>query len=549
MVTRLPQAPSQAAAVLRVRRGLAVIPCDDGVIFCGGVWGKKIVGRDARRVLVPVARLLDGTRTITEVTAATGFTEAAVRQVIRTLADQELLETVDASAEGAVAAPLAAYLAKTFNPLSAQRTVSAALTVMSAASAAVIAPAEMASRICQDLRSSGIGTVQETVQETVTEAVGPASAITGAGQSGSHTAALVHDDGGDRAAQAIRNLLASQVPVLRFRVGRSAIEIGPVFYPGCPPSEQACHECLRRSRQRIWDDDPVAAAAADDAGVMEAGCALVATEALAILGELGDITTFRTLSRLTWPELEAERYVLVPAPECPSCGRDSAPGSGLPGAYEYEVQRWPSFVRKAESPSVRQKRRLGQLQSMRTPYPSSPRIPLPAGDPVLADILRRTAGKRQPGNPADQGRWTASGGNLASVELYLITGAGLCGWPAGTVFRYDDEAHELTVTMRGELSPRAGDGDSAADYTIILVGAFGRIGYKYGAFSLRLCLLDAGCALAQLSALAALHGLGLSVAPGWHPSLPAAIELMDGREVITAVADLYRNEGGHATGQ
>jgi bacteriocin biosynthesis cyclodehydratase domain-containing protein len=509
-----------------------VIPCDDGVLFCGGVWGKKIGGSDAQRVLAPVARLLDGSRTMPEIVAATGFTQSAVQQVIRALARQGLLEAVDDEAEGTAAAPLTAYLAKTFNPLDPRATVAATLAGLSAASAAVIAPVALAGRIRADLRSSGIG--------TVTEGISAAS---------SATAALVHDDDGDQAAQHIRDLLARDVPVLRFRIGMSAIEVGPVFYPGCPPSEQACHECLRRGRREFWksDDDPVVTDAAACTGVIEAGCALAATEGLAILGDLGDISTFRTLIRVTWPELDTDRYVLLPEPGCPSCGREAAPRSGLPDLYEHEVQLWPSFVRKPESPSVRHKRRLDQLQSMRTQYPSSPRIPLPVSDPALADILQRTAGKRRPGEPADPARWTASGGNLGSVELYVIASTERCGWPAGTVFRYDDEAHELVVTTRERL-PRPG-GARTADYTIILVSAFGRIGYKYGPFSLRLSLLDAGCALAQLSALAALHGLRLSVASSWDPALAVAIELTEGREIIAAIAELTRDEDCDAAEQ
>jgi hypothetical protein len=499
-----------------------MIECDDGVLFCGGVWGKKIGGGDAQRVLAPVARLLDGSKTVPQIATATGFTEPAVCQVIRTLARQGLLEAADEAGDDA-ATPLTAYLAKTVNPVDGRGSAAARLAVLAAANAAVIAPAGLAGQLCADLRSSGIG--------NVTEGISPADRV---------TAALVHDDGGDQAARDIRDLLARRVPVLRFRVGASAIEVGPVFYPGCPPSEQACHECLRRARRELWSDDDGDAAA----GVIEAGCALAVTEALAIAGRLGDISAFRTMTRVTWPELDTERYVLLPEPGCPSCGRDTASPLGLPDAYEHEVQLWPSFVRKAASPSVRRRQRLGQLQSMRTLYPASPRISLPAADAVLAGILQRTAGKRRPGDPADEARWTASGGNLGSVELYVIAGAELSGWPAGTVFRYDDEAHELVVVTR-EQFPVTG----AADYTLILVGAFGRIRYKYGPFSLRLSLLDAGCALSQLNAVATRHGLRLSVATSWDRALPAAIELTEGREIIAAVAELRTEEAGHAADQ
>lgn len=562
-MTQANQARVQPDGCLRIRRGLAVVPCSDGVVFAGGVWGKKIVGNDAHKVLLPIARLLDGSSTISEITARSGLADTAVRQVIRMLAGQGLLESVNDAAEGTAPAALAAYLAKTFNPAGPHRTVAAALAAMSGAKALVLAPAELADRICTDLSASGIGVVARGTEQADSAAI--------AGWKASRALALVHDDGSDRVAQMIAELLSGQrgssLPVLRFTISQQAIEVGPTYYPGCPPAEQACHDCVRMSRPRLWDTDAIAVTGP---GIVDVGCALVTTEALAVLGDLGTITSFRRLNRLPWPELAAERYVVLPEPNCPTCdpmrtsGRRDASTPGqeheLPEAYEAQVLLWPSFIPQSESPSVKRQRRLDLLQSMRTDYPTSPQIPLPRDDGppggapghaaadradlnVMADILRRTAGKRNPKQAADPRRWTASGGNLASVELYVISSSELRGWPSGTVFKYDDAAHQLVVTARGMNASRLADGSGhRAAFTIIFVGAFDRIGQKYGEFGLRLCLLDAGCALAQLNALAVLHGLELTVSTSWDAALPAAIELADDQEIITAVAELHRNE-------
>jgi SagB-type dehydrogenase family enzyme len=564
-MTPASQEEVQADGHLRIRRGLAVVPCNDGVVFAGGVWGKKIAGKDAHKILLPIARLLNGSSSISEITTKSGFADAAVRQVISTLARQGLLESVNDAAEGTTSAALAAYLAKTFNPAGPHRTVAATLAAMSEAMAVVMAPAELADRICTDLSASGIGMVAAGTERADAALVGSRKA--------SRALALVHDDGSDRVAQMIAELLSGKhgscLPVLRFNISQLAIEVGPTYYPGSPPTEQACHDCMRMGRRRLWDTD----AAITSPGIIDVGCALVATEAIAALSDLGTITSFRTLNRLVWPELTAERYVVLPEPTCPACASDSRyagrsdPAPELFDAYELEVQLRPACVPQLDSPSAARQRTLELRQSMRTFYPGSPRIALPEGDGlpsarrsnatagdaslnVMADILRRTAGKRNPSQATDIRRWTASGGNLASVELYVISNSELCGWTAGTVFKYDDETHELVVTTREATAWRPADtGGRTADFTVIFVGAFDRVGEKYGAFSLRLSLLDAGCALAQLNVLAALHGLQLTVSTSWDSSLPAAIELAEQEEIITAIAQLHWNEAPHAADQ
>jgi len=126
----------------------------------------------------------------------------------------------------------------------------------------------------------------------------------------------------------------------------------------------------------------------------------------------------------------------------------------------------------------------------------------------VGPLLLMTAGVRRYGVSRVK-RWAATGGNLGSVELFLIANR-VEGLKPGTYF-YEAEDHALSlVERRRERMPlndfvrrvqanRSGD---IPDALVIFTGAFHRLREKYGAFGYRLTHLDSGAGISQMRLLA-----------------------------------------------
>jgi SagB-type dehydrogenase family enzyme len=158
-------------------------------------------------------------------------------------------------------------------------------------------------------------------------------------------------------------------------------------------------------------------------------------------------------------------------------------------------------------------------------YPHSPHIPLqevavpPESIPLakrmkepktessiedLATLLLLTAGFKD-GQEHRIQKWSATAGNLGSVELYVVARRVL-GLDPGTYF-YGPGLHSLASVGRraGAIGAeefvrrviRARDKDCLPDAVIILTAAFHRLARKYGEFGYHLSLLDAGVAASQ----------------------------------------------------
>nr|WP_232326411.1 nitroreductase family protein [Microbispora sp. ATCC PTA-5024] len=157
--------------------------------------------------------------------------------------------------------------------------------------------------------------------------------------------------------------------------------------------------------------------------------------------------------------------------------------------------------------------------------PPTPGVPSPTGTlsrQSVAGLLSRVAGRRsEPGR-----RWAPSGGNLGSVELYVLSRRGS--------FRYDDEAHALIACgptpIEAPIEPAPGA------LHIVMVGRVDRLSPKYGPFAHRLAHLDAGCAATQLVAIARAYGLDVTFVGGRDDRLSAALGLRPPAVVMTAIA-------------
>jgi SagB-type dehydrogenase family enzyme len=126
----------------------------------------------------------------------------------------------------------------------------------------------------------------------------------------------------------------------------------------------------------------------------------------------------------------------------------------------------------------------------------------------VGPLLLMTAGVRRYSNRRIK-RWGATGGNLGSVELFLIANR-VEGLKPGTYF-YEAADHTLSlVERRREQIPvtdfmrrvQANWSGDTPEALVIFTGAFRRIKEKYGAFGYRLTHLDAGAGISQMRFLA-----------------------------------------------
>jgi SagB-type dehydrogenase family enzyme len=149
----------------------------------------------------------------------------------------------------------------------------------------------------------------------------------------------------------------------------------------------------------------------------------------------------------------------------------------------------------------------------------------------LATILKMTAGFRSESEIGSVRRWTASAGNLGSVELYVAANR-VDGLKRG-LYYYQSRNHSLaSIERRGGTT----DIDSLMEFTlchltgeapdalVLLTGAFHRLARKYGSFAYRLMHFDAGVAIAQMLLLA--RGLRL-----WSIAVPVRMDDRIDREL------------------
>jgi SagB-type dehydrogenase family enzyme len=354
-------------------------------------------------------------------------------------------------------------------------------------------------------------------------------------------------------------------PVLRFHAAGDCVEVGPVF---CGLSA-ACIDCFRRSdpaarHQDQSGADEHAATGHRSAALTGVLSSLVTTALLSILTSQPPAPPLNGLSRVVVSSRTAESYEVVPDLECANCVGGTALADPVPRdllLYEWRSAQVTPSLKQADDTTPARQKRLIALARERAIFPTSPRHPLPdqAATPgvsaeqgshgidesVLAGIFARVAGFRpaevgQPYSPNK--RWAPSGGNMASVALYLVTDRDLFGLP-GTVFRYDDLEHQV-ISVHADRVPVAQalagtDLDATSvDAVIVLVGEVGRLSEKYGDFAWRLAHLDAGCAALQLHLVAEGRGLRTTFAATWPEQVGELLELNQRREVITAIAAL-----------
>ncbi|MFJ8225502.1 hypothetical protein [Streptomyces griseus] len=529
----------------RLRGGVAVSAADGQVVFSAGQIRKRIGGGDALRLLLPIASAMDGRRTVGDLAEATDLPYEAVAQAVALLVKQGLVLSGEVSSPKPLAAGVVDYLEQTAGSSATFRDASEVLERLSRCAVLIVAPPGHTEAVRDDLAMSGVGTVHSAstpagvgneVLDSLRAAAGSLVVLYGPPR---------HDDGTDSFTD---DCAARDIAVLHYAAHQGQVDLGPLVHPRAT----LCRRCFTSGYLAEFGSEQPAPA---DTATTTVAAGLVVGEALAYLADVDSMRTSQALVRWTLPDSTAVRYAVSAEAGCASCAttsRRSGERATVLEAYEDVVAAQPLADRPQPPVTAGRKKRLTALGKERESFPTAPVIPLPpppatasaapTGDEAfVADLAAMVAGRRGDGGPR---RWTASGGELASVELYLMCADTVSGLPAHTLLKYDDVAHRLLVTRRTHgpglwrsMLDATGITETA-DVVLVVVGALWRLKLKYSTFGIRLGHLDAGCALAQLHAVATDRGARVTLNDRWQPTLPTLLELKEDEQVM-AVAGLW----------
>lgn len=552
----------------RLCRGLALIPTDDRLIVLGAPHRQVFSGGAATTVLPGLLGLLDGSRDRDQIAAELDLDTAQVSAVLALLTERGLLESATApTSRTAPAEQVTTYLSRNMAASGTYTGTGELVDALATAAVYVAGDERVAAAVAADLRDCGIAAVGagagvpgESFARRLAQAARPLVVAVDSGPSAEFLRAILSwcDQRG--------------IPVLRMAATGGYLEAGPCFLAGGP----ACVDCLHAGRSDAgWqpaEPGPADAAGADrDAADALAG--LAGAEALRIVAGLPGGRLPYVIARIGLDEWTTDERMVLPDPDCATCRpghgpQPTDPDTWLVECYEQVMRAVPQPLTARTALSPAQRAHVRDLQSQRPAFATHPRLPLDGPDPAdgaappasapvnlrtLAGVLRKVAGLRHGPGERDSQRWAPTGGELASVELYLITASELPGLP-GTVFRYADLTHELIavrpdpVTLPDALAGTdlAGTdpGGQPAAAALVLVAARARLAGKYDTFAHRLSHLDAGCATTQLAVVAAHHGLTVTFGSAWDERLAQLLELLPDEQFVTALATLGPTPGG-----
>jgi SagB-type dehydrogenase family enzyme len=556
---------------VRFCEGLAVLVEANRVVMTGGLRRQMFTGRDACRVAAELVPLLDGRRTAAEACAASGMKQEAAKQAISIFRSLGLVEYADRPFrhDDRLTSHASAFLSRSAHAAGTYRNSQDSGDALATSAVLVLARAPIAKPLQADLLACGIGSV---VLGNAADVAATEAAVAAIARWPHHLVIGVEDLPA-RAALTVTETACRDraVPLLRAARVATTAELGPLFLGG----HTACYACFNRDHADYFADragEPTLDDA-DPCPLDEVLAAMIAEEALAVLGHIRNPQSYRSVTFTSLSDYSDQRLTVLPWPDCTVCGALSPreDEADVAGVYEWEVQGAPASLIPPGGQAGLARPDLKELATRRPLFPSSPSYPLaaeaeaeacaatstdgrreltslvPLGSAQLARILARVGGRHAPGHPSDLRRWAPSGGNLASVGLYAITAGSGFGATAERLTVYDDIEHRLIVARAGRVCISKVLAETGLEPTeptavIVFVAHVARIARKYTGFGYRLAHLDAGVAAVQLLAVAQELDLGVAFAPTWSADLAELLELLPEQEYITAVAVLSPQE-------
>lgn len=497
----------------RVRRGLAISADDTQLQVIGAAKNQRFSGRSAVTVVPRMLELCDGTRTHQALADELALTPEQVFEVLALLWTSGVVEDTAADGEQTELPKHTATLISRLGDTTAgnaawedgaRKLVDARVVILAGDD-----DSGAADGIARVLGADGL-----SVDRHLTDR---ADVVVLTGTPDPHLLAQLYADG---------------IAHLRFAVQGRTAHIGPYV----DPAFTACLTC------RIAEDEYDERATRP--GDRELAIGLLTRDLFSLLAG-----STPTPLPVHWRQVDLGRSRQVrrsapTRPGCPTCsvGHGTVRPASTAARYEAAVAFPPRRFVGVKAHQAHFKGSNLALQRVVKTWPIASRIQLPTTQ--ISDLDQRTgcdlkaitalltfmAGIADDSTSKVQ-RWTATGGNLGSVVAHVVA-RDVDGLAPGT-YGYVPTEHSLV-----RLSSRTDGIDGDAPATVVLTGHFTKVARKYGAFALRIVLLDAGCALTTARRVAQARGLRIEDVPRWDDSRITNLLGTDVTEPVTAVLNV-----------
>lgn len=529
-----------------------LVPVKDGYLVDGLRQIKLLQGSTTQRMLVPLVKLMDGTRTLEELqTALPSFPRGYVASAIDLLVECGLVEEGEMDQDAREEESETLFWLRRFNSVTHlnrnggeawRRLCQSAVTIVCNRNSLPLA------NLLQDLlKSNGVGSVGmidglDGDVDLGSFAVDPAF--------GGRFVISLTVGSEDYGFQSRLDDMCLELGLPWLRVvllpGRHT-DIGPLFDPAAPP----CYRCFAVTG---WTESPSLSLPDFAPGETCFWMGMVATEIAYSITRSCPLITGRNYQRYQEGTEEGTNYRALRIPGCARCcpvakhqeeltrhdrlldtafvfeelagnqphsalafagSAARAAGSGM----AIETKRLPNGRQVAlsrESPRLES----GMLELLQ---PLRPQTGKPITLETISTLLGMTVGIRGRRNVEPKiKRWTATAGNRGSVEIAAIV-RDVEGLAPGIYF-YQPHDHALALLERhdGTLEPSEfmrrsipAYGEELPRVLLLLTGAFHRLASKYGIFGYRLAQMDAGVAQSQIHMNAGALGLGSRTETRW----------------------------------
>jgi len=516
----LPERPRYIAEAVAIPYG------QNGLLFDGVRGVQVIMGRSARTFLPRLLPMLDGNRTLDELTAAfPQMPRRALHDSLALLYSRGLLE--DGPAQPCVdqLAELSAFAGRYCDVTRVNRSRVEVLGRLAARRVAVAAT-PLGEAVVEALAGQGLEAL-ELIASPAELAAADVDLLIGVFGAADMDArkwfAAAHD---------------RQVRALHVRVAEDVVEVGPYFIPG----DSGCYDCFRALQ-------PVSATsegAADEAF----WSAVAALHALNLLSRLGPVKLYNScrVHRRTEDGALFEKVSLARLPGCPTCGLEgAAPRADHPDARTWVLHNASHVMTAKELRSPRDHQihyaatNVELTRKEPSPRHGAIQLPLPGGLdldlpplwsapaeprervdlPLLSTLLRFTAGY-QP-TVDGQRRIAPSGGGLASADLFLVVRR-FEGLEPG-IYHYFGWRHQLErvgIVPDAMLAGALGTLETELPPLLVIgTSDMRKTRQKYDEFSFRIGVLDSGVARQFLQDIADAAGVATTEYPDVRDSVMA----------------------------
>ncbi len=557
---------------------LVVIPLEDGILIEGTADQQVLRGKATRTLIPHLLPLLDGKHTLDDlVKTLPGFSAQSILNTVALLYTRGLLE--DCSADPVSTNPAQydtqtlAFFRRFVDTTRVNRSALQALVRLSNTQVSIVVSGmyaqEASPQIQAHLIRAGVGHVHELSWDTdlgelLKEPVERHLIIV-----------LVEGKENQEHLSALDEQCARYgIPWLRVSVdiATQIAELGPYFERG----ETACYRCFARATA---PSSPEAQYTKQQDRLITLFWAhMLVIETVYLLSRIAPLATGVHVTQYHLQDWSSERIDYPKLPGCPTC-RPAAIDKGFiePAVVYEDTVAFPSrHLLDPKDHQIHYRASNVELAHSGKRYLSNSQIVLPRREDIastdgttlehlpgtnrsmksstrtlditaLASILLKSAGIRETEEVKTNKlqRWTPTGGNLGSVELYVAVRAiqGLTpGW-------YFYQAHDHTLVYLSGLEQQEFttlcqeamivSDDSQPDAFVICVGAYHRVGHKYASFGYRIINLDAGVALAQMHLVASSVGINACNVQRWADDIIAdRLNLTDVNEMVTGVLAL-----------